>query len=186
MNKFTVAQDNKSSISSTQPISTNPQPNPTHLWYILCSLEQKTRGGKTQENIYSYNCEIFVCFRSYLFVRAPFEQKLKLLQRKAVGTPSRSGRDPSSIERMAGAQSCFSAGVDMSFSRGFCVGPYSFSYVRICLSTISTISVVWSFFLCRQSVFSRAFFCVALRGPVGTLSTTCGSRETSVVRVLAA
>ena len=41
-------------------------------------------------------------------------------------------------------------------------------------------------FLCRQSVFSRAFFCVALRGPVGTLPATYGSRETSVVRVLAA
>ena len=27
--------------------------------------------------MYSHNCEIFVCFRSYLFVRAPFEDKLK-------------------------------------------------------------------------------------------------------------
>ena len=34
--------------------------------------------------------------------------------------------------------------------------------------------------------FSRTFFCVALRGPVGTLPATYGSRETSVVRVLAA
>ena len=41
-------------------------------------------------------------------------------------------------------------------------------------------------FLCRQSFFSRAFFRVALRGPVGTLPATYGSRETSVVRVLAA
>ena len=82
--------------------------------------------------MYSYNCEIPVCFRPYLFVRAPFEQRPKVLQKKAVRTLwSRSGRDPSSIELVAGAQIFFPAGVDEGFSRGFCVRPSPFSYVRL-------------------------------------------------------
>ena len=59
-------------------------------------------------------------------------KKHRFLQWKAVRTLwSRSGRGPSSIEPVAGAQFYFSAGVDKSFSRGFCVRPYLFPYVRL-------------------------------------------------------
>ena len=71
----------------------------------------KTRKGFTNtysKHMYSCNCDIFVCFRWYLFVRALFEQKLKLFQMKAARPLwSRSGSDRSSIERVVGAQSFF-------------------------------------------------------------------------------
>ena len=63
---------------------------------------------------------------SYLFGSAPFEQKLKDFTEEAVRTMwSRSGRDPSSNERVAGAQSFF----PRKWMRA-CMRPYSFSYLR--------------------------------------------------------
>ena len=126
----------------------------------------KTRKGFTNtysKHMYSCNCDIFVCFRWYLFVRALFEQKLKLLQRKAVGTPSRSGRDPSSIERMAGAQSCFSAGVDKTISRGFCMRPY-FIFIRTYDSSC----------FCKTAFFARS----ALGAQTTDTATTAAVQRT--------
>ena len=61
--------------------------------------------------MYMYNYEIFVCFRTYLFVRALLAKTLKLRRyRKAVPNLwSRFELDPSTVARVAGAQSfCFS------------------------------------------------------------------------------
>ena len=59
--------------------------------------------------MYMYNCDFFVCFRTYLFVRALLAKILKLRRyRKAVRNLwSRFELDPSTVARVAGAQSFF-------------------------------------------------------------------------------
>ena len=68
-----------------------------------------------------YNCDFFVCFRTYLFVRALLAKILKLRRyRKPVQNLwSRFELDPSTVARVAGAQSFFFPGVDKTISRGF-------------------------------------------------------------------
>ena len=62
--------------------------------------------------MYMYNCDFFVCFRTYLFVRALLAKILKLRRyRKAVRNLwSRFELDPSTVARLAGAQSFFFSG----------------------------------------------------------------------------
>ena len=59
--------------------------------------------------MYMYYCDFFVCFRTYLFVRALLPKILQLRRyRKAVRNPwSRFELDPSTVARVAGAQSFF-------------------------------------------------------------------------------
>ena len=59
--------------------------------------------------MYMYNCDFFVCFRTYLFVRALLAKILKLRRyRKPVRNLwSRFELDPSTVARVAGAQSFF-------------------------------------------------------------------------------
>ena len=59
--------------------------------------------------MYRYICEIFVCFRTHLFVRALLAKTLKLRRhRKAVGNPSsRFELDPSTVACVADSQSFF-------------------------------------------------------------------------------
>ena len=69
-----------------------------------------------------YNCDFFVCFRTYLFVRALLAKNLILRRyRKAVRNLwSRFEHDPSTVARVAGAQSFFFfPGGDKTISRGF-------------------------------------------------------------------
>ena len=68
-----------------------------------------------------YNCDFFVCFRTYLFVRALLAKIVKLRRyRKAVRNLwSRFELDPSTVARVAGAQVFFFPGVDKTISRGF-------------------------------------------------------------------
>ena len=79
--------------------------------------------------INTYTCEIFVCFRNYLFVRALLAKTLKLRRhRKAVrNLSSRFEHDPSTVARVAGAQSFFFSGVDKAISR---VSLYEANFVR--------------------------------------------------------
>ena len=58
--------------------------------------------------MYTYICEIFVCFRTYLFVRALVAKTVKLRRhRKAVrNLSSRFELDPRTVARVTGAQ-CF-------------------------------------------------------------------------------
>ena len=74
----------------------------------------------------SYNCECFVCCPSYLFVRAPFEKTLTVFAEE--GRPDKSGRDPSSIERVASAKSDFGGSGQDDFP-GFLHGAFFFSYL---------------------------------------------------------
>ena len=62
-------------------------------------------GGEPR--MYTYICEFFVCFRTYLFVRALLAKPVKLRRhRKAVRNLSlRIELDPSAVARLAGAQS---------------------------------------------------------------------------------
>ena len=71
--------------------------------------------------VYKYLCEIFVCFRTYLFVRALLAKNPKLRRHgKAVrNLSSRFELDPSTVARVAGAQSFIFSGVDKAISRGF-------------------------------------------------------------------
>ena len=59
--------------------------------------------------MYMYNCDFFVCFRTYLFVRAFLAKTLKLRRyRKPVRNLwSRFELDPSTVAHVAGAQSFF-------------------------------------------------------------------------------
>ena len=59
--------------------------------------------------MYTYICEIFVCFRTYFFVRALLAKTLNLRRhRKAVrNLLSRFELDPRTVARVAGAQSFF-------------------------------------------------------------------------------
>ena len=68
-----------------------------------------------------YNCDFFVCFCTYLFVRALLAKILNLRRyRKPVRNLwSRFELDPSTVARVAGAQSFFFPGVDKTISRGF-------------------------------------------------------------------
>ena len=68
-----------------------------------------------------YNCDFFVCFRTYLFVRALLAKIVKLRRhRKSVRNLwSRFELDPSTVARVPGAQSFFFPGVDKTISRGF-------------------------------------------------------------------
>ena len=68
-----------------------------------------------------YNCDFFVCFRTYLFVRALLAKIVKLRRhRKPVRNLwSRFELDPSTVARVPGAQSFFFPGVDKTISRGF-------------------------------------------------------------------
>ena len=61
---------------------------------------------------YMYNCDFFVCFRTYLFVPALLAKILKLRRyRKPVRNLwSRFELDPSTVARVAGAQSFFFSG----------------------------------------------------------------------------
>ena len=63
-------------------------------------------------NMYMYNCDFFVCFRTYLFVRALLAKIVKLRRyRKPVRNLwSRFELDPSTVARVAGAQSFFFSG----------------------------------------------------------------------------
>ena len=67
-----------------------------------------------------YNCDFFVCFRTYLFVRALLANILTLRRyRKAVRNLwSRFELDPSTVARVAGKVFFFSR-VDKTISRGF-------------------------------------------------------------------
>ena len=69
-------------------------------------------GSFTVEPFYMYNCDFFVCFRTYLFGRALLAKNLKLRRyRKAVRNLwSRFELDPSTAARVAGAQSFFFSG----------------------------------------------------------------------------
>ena len=60
-------------------------------------------------HMYMYNCEIFVCFRTYLFVRALLAKNLNLRRyRKPVRNLwLRFELDPSTVACVAGAQSIF-------------------------------------------------------------------------------
>ena len=78
--------------------------------------------------MYTYICDFFVCFGSYLFVRA--------LLAKTLGTSTQEGRqkpvvelglDPSTVARVACSQSFFLAGVDKTVSR---VSLYEAYFVR--------------------------------------------------------
>ena len=62
--------------------------------------------------MYTYICEIFVCFGTNLFVRALLAKTLELRRhRKAVRNLwSRFELDPSTVARVAGAQSFFFSG----------------------------------------------------------------------------
>ena len=59
--------------------------------------------------MYAYICEIFVCFGTYLFVRALLVKTLKLRRHgKAIQKlSSRFDLDPSTVARVTGAQSFF-------------------------------------------------------------------------------
>ena len=59
--------------------------------------------------MYAYICEIFVCFGTYLFVRALLVKTLKLRgHRKAVRNLSRFGLDPSTaVARVTGSPKFF-------------------------------------------------------------------------------
>ena len=67
---------------------------------------------KELEYMYMYNCDFFVCFRTYLFVRAFLAKILKLRRyRKPVRNLwSRFELDPSTVAHVAGAQSFFFSG----------------------------------------------------------------------------
>ena len=69
--------------------------------------------------MYTYICEIFVCFRTYFFVRALLAKTLKLRRRrKAVRNLfSRFELDPSTVARVAGAHFFFFSGVDKTISQ---------------------------------------------------------------------
>ena len=71
--------------------------------------------------MFMYNCDFFVCFRTYLFGRALLAKILKLRRyRKAVRNLwSRFELNPSTVARVAGAPSFFFSGVDKTISRGF-------------------------------------------------------------------
>lgn len=57
---------------------------------------------------------------------------------------------------------------------------FPFDKHNSCICTISYFRLLW-----RDNVLSHALFCVARRGPVGTLPARCEARETLVVRVTA-
>ena len=73
-----------------------------------------------------YICEIFVCFRSHIFVCEPFEEKLMVLAGEA--------RPDTIVEVRARFEPCIlcgvnskpfgPAGVDKTISPGFCMMPY--------------------------------------------------------------
>ena len=94
-----------------------------HICCTLCPWVPKDTQPTsiTMINMYMYNCDFFVCFRTYLFVRALLAKILKLRRyRKAVRNLwSRFELDPSTVARVAGAQSFFFPGVDKTISRGF-------------------------------------------------------------------
>ena len=73
--------------------------------------------------MYTYICEIFVCFETYLFVRVLLAKTLKLRRyRKAVRNLwSMFEHDPSTAARVAGSQSFFSAGSGYDDFPGFSV-----------------------------------------------------------------
>ena len=76
--------------------------------------------------MYAYICENFVCFRTYIFVRALLAKNLKLRRHsKAVrNLSSRFELDPSTVARVAGAQSFFFFGSGSNDFPGFSVDAY--------------------------------------------------------------
>ena len=76
---------------------------------VSCPREPRPEG---EPCMYMYNRDFFVCFRTYLFVRALLAQIVKLLRyRKPVRNLwSRFELDPSTVARVAGAQSFFFSG----------------------------------------------------------------------------
>ena len=85
---------------------------------VSCPRKPRPEG---EPCMYMYNCDFFVCFRTYLFVRALLAKILKLRRyRKPVRNLWSSFElDPSTVARVAGAQSFFFPGVDKTISRGF-------------------------------------------------------------------
>ena len=91
---------------------------------IFCFFVGNATQVKTRAGAYMYmynNCDFFVCFRTYLFVRALLA---KILNPRRYRKPvrnlwSRFELDPSTVARVAGAQSFFFPGVDKTISRGF-------------------------------------------------------------------
>ena len=69
--------------------------------------------------LYTYVCEFFVCFRTFLFVRALLAktQKLRRHSKAVRNLSSMFDLDPSTVARVAGAQSFFFSGVDKTISR---------------------------------------------------------------------
>ena len=94
---------------------------PRDLWHSIFRHGFCFLGMNYYCNMYMYNCDFFVCFRTYLFVRALLAKILKLRRyRKAVRNLwSRFELDPSTVARVAGAQSFFFPGMDKTISRGF-------------------------------------------------------------------
>ena len=84
--------------------------------------------------MYSYHCETFVCFRKYLFVRAPFAQKLRDFAEEGRPDTTVCGRGLGAIRALWSAWRAlklfFSAGMDKTSFRGFCMRPY-FIYMRM-------------------------------------------------------
>ena len=77
--------------------------------------------------MYSYVCESFVFFPTFLFVRALFGKTLSTPTREARSDNwSKSGRDPCSVGRVAGAQNFLYAGADKSISRVSPMRPFMF------------------------------------------------------------
>ena len=75
-----------------------------------------------------YFCEISVCFRSYLFVREPFEEKLNVFAAEArPDTIVKFELNPRTVSRVACAQKKLPAGVNKTIPRGFCMRPYFIS-----------------------------------------------------------
>ena len=81
-----------------------------------------------EKHINSYFRDFFALFRIFLFAQALFDETPNRRYGKPCRTHwSRSGRDPCSVERVASAQSFFSAGVDKSI---FLVSVREASFVR--------------------------------------------------------
>ena len=100
------------------------------LWHA--SLRHPARNTPLPEGepcLYTYVCEFFVCFRTYLFVRALLAktQKLRRHSKAVRNLSSRFDLDPSTVARVAGAQSFFFSGVDKTISRGFSKTLFLFS-----------------------------------------------------------
>ena len=83
-----------------------------YLTRIIPRIKRIRVGTLYFEDICMYNCDFFVCFRTYLFVRALLAKILKLRRyRKPVRNLwSRFELDPSAVARVAGAQSFFFSG----------------------------------------------------------------------------